>query len=138
MTLRFVYIAAVVVIFLTEIAIAVGLIGGAFVRGSIGDILVIALIYFLLRAITGLSPHRAVALAIAMGFLVEVLQYIHVAELINIGNGSILYTVVGNTFSLFDLIMYVVGGSLALVIDKYMLLHLLNNRVHKPHVPLVL
>ena len=72
---RLVYIMVVAIIFVAEIAIAVGAIGGAFVRGSIGDVLVIGLIYFLLRAISGLSPIKAAGFAIATGFLVEALQH---------------------------------------------------------------
>lgn len=133
MTLRLVYITLDAVIFLTEIAIAVGFIGRAFVRGSVGDILVIALIYFLLRAVLGLFPLTAVSLAITTGFLVEALQYVHLAELISLRKGSILYTVIGNTYSSSDLVMYLGGGILALAVDKYVLIPLFNERRPKPN-----
>ena len=50
MTARIVYAVGVVFLFLIEVAIATGVIGGTFVRGSVGDILVIVLIYFFFRA----------------------------------------------------------------------------------------
>lgn len=79
-----------------------------------------ALLYFLLRAISGLSPLKAAGSAIAVGFLAEALQYVHLAERLNLTPGGPLYIVIGNTYSPTDLVMYVVGGVLALVIDKYL------------------
>lgn len=124
MTVRFGYMTVAAVIFVAEIAIAVGAIGGTFMRGSVGDLLVIVLIYFLLRAISGLPPLKAVGFAIGTGFWVEALQYIHVAELLNLREGSALYIVVGNTFSPADLAMYVGGGLLALAVDQYVFMSL--------------
>lgn len=79
---RLVYLAITFAVFLIEVAIALRLIGGPFLRGSVGDILVIVLIYFFLRAATLCSPVRACALAIAAGFVAEALQYIHIVELL--------------------------------------------------------
>jgi hypothetical protein len=122
MTARFVYFIAAAVIFMVEIAIAVGIIGGAFIRGSVGDILVIVLLYCLVRAALGLAPVVAAVSAVAAGFLVEALQYIKVAELLGLKAGSILYIAVGNTFALSDLFMYALGGLLALSVDRYILI----------------
>jgi Protein of unknown function (DUF2809) len=122
MTARFVYFITAAVIFIVEVAIAVGIIGGAFIRGSVGDILVIVLLYCLVRAALGLAPVVAAVSAVAAGFLVEAIQYIKVAELLGLKAGSILYVAVGNTFALSDLFMYVLGGLLALFVDQYILI----------------
>ncbi len=118
MTARVTYLVIVGAIFLLEIVIARG-VGGAFVRGSVGDVLVIVLLYFLIRAISKLSPLQAASLAIALGFLAEALQYIHLADLLSLRKGSILYIAVGNTYSPADLVMYVVGGVMAFIVDRY-------------------
>ena len=118
MTARVTYLVIVGAIFLLEIVIARGG-GGACVRGSVGDVLVIVLLYFLIRAISKLSPLQAASLAIALGFLAEALQYIHLADLLSLRKGSILYIAVGNTYSPADLVMYVVGGVMAFIVDRY-------------------
>lgn len=120
--MRLVYLAITVAIFLVEVAIALRLIGGAVVRGSVGDVLVIALIYFFLRAASLCSPVRACALAIAAGFVAEALQYIHIVERLGFAKGGILYTLIGNTFSVMDLLMYVIGGVLAISVDRFLAL----------------
>jgi hypothetical protein len=127
MTGRSIYFIAAVIIFMIEIAIALGL-GGAFVRGSVGDILVIVLIYCLLRTSPIFPPITAAITAVATGFLDEALQYINIAERLGLKAGSILYIIIGNTFSPHDLLMYLVGGGLALTIDRYILIPLNHNR----------
>lgn len=116
-----VYGAGAVLIFAIEVAIATGAIGGGVVRGSVGDILVIALIYCGLRVFS-LRPARAAALATAAGFVAEALQYLHVVDLLGLQEGSVPYILLGNTFSVSDLVMYLIGGALALAIDQLVLL----------------
>ncbi len=131
MTGRSIYLITAVIIFMIEIAIALG-IGGEFVRGSVGDILVIVLIYCLLRTSPIFPPITAAITAVATGFLDEALQYINVAERLGLKAGSVLYVIIGNTFSPHDLLMYLVGGGLALTIDRYLLIPLKHNLI-KPN-----
>ncbi|MFC7421212.1 DUF2809 domain-containing protein [Iodobacter arcticus] len=112
----FYYIIALI-IFLIEITIARGLFGYGFIRGSVGDILVIALIYALFRA-CNTPPLRSALFSIAAGFVVEGLQYIHLVDLLGLQKGSVLYIVIGNTFSPHDLLMYIIGGVLAWGLDQ--------------------
>jgi Protein of unknown function (DUF2809) len=122
-----VYSAGVVIIFAIEVAIATGAIGDGFVRGSVGDILVIMLIYCVLRVFS-LAPARAAALATAAGFVAEALQYVHMADLLGLQEGSVPYILLGNTFSVLDLVMYLIGGALALAIDRLALLRWLRRQ----------
>lgn len=119
MPVRVVYASAVLLLLLIEIAIAIGAIGGTFIRESVGDLLVIMLIYFFLRAAFNLATGPAAALALATGVMAELLQYVHVAELLGLKQGSLLYILIGNTYSSLDLLMYLLGALLAFVIDQY-------------------
>ena len=114
---RTVYFSAAMLIFVLEVAIARGLFGMGFVRGSVGDILVIMLMYALLRGVALRPPASTALLATAIGFCVEALQYIHFANLIGLKPGSVMAIVIGNTFSVADLLMYCIGGALAFLID---------------------
>ncbi len=117
MTFRPYYLLIALALFIAEVAIARGYIPGTFVRNSIGDLLVIPLIYFFLRGITKSTPVVALAIGLAAGLAAEVLQYLHLADLLGLKKGSVLYIVLGNTFSLLDLLMYSIGGVLAAWLD---------------------
>lgn len=128
---RIAYLALAILVFLIELAIATGHISGPFVRGNLGDLLVIVLLYLCLRALSGLSPVAAAVTATAIGFGVEALQYVHIADILGFRKGSALYVVVGNTFSLSDLLMYLLGGTFALFADRRFLIPRLTGRRHQ-------
>ena len=117
MTFRPHYLIITIALFIIEVTIARGYIPGAFVRNSVGDLLVIPLLYFFLRGITKLTPSICLAAVLAIGLLAEVLQYLHMADLLGLARGSLLYIVLGNTFSYVDLLMYSIGGILAAWLD---------------------
>jgi hypothetical protein len=83
--------------------------------------LVIPLLYFLLRGVTKSSPLIALVVGLAAGLAAEVLQYLHLADLLGFKKGSLPYIVLGNTFSGLDLLMYGIGGVLAAWLDISML-----------------
>lgn len=118
MTLRPAYLLAAALIFAVEVAIARGVIPGDFVRGSVGDVLVIALIYALIRGVTRLAPVTVCAISIATGFVTEGLQYLHAADRLGLQPGGVAAIVLGSTFTVQDLLMYVIGGLLALGCDR--------------------
>jgi hypothetical protein len=117
MTFRPNYLIVVTVLFIVEVAIARGYIPSAFVRNSVGDVLVIPLLYFLLRGLTKAAPAVALVIGLAVGLAAELLQYLHLADLLGLKQGSLPYIVLGNTFSWSDLLMYSIGGILAAWLD---------------------
>jgi hypothetical protein len=121
MPLRLRYLLVAFVIFLIEVAIAKGIIRGPYIRGSIGDILVIMLIYAFIRGTIGLKPLVAAGVAYGFGVCAELLQYFRLAERLGLEPGGVTYIVLGNTATLSDLIMYAIGGLLALAVDGYLL-----------------
>jgi hypothetical protein len=120
------YGVLVVLVFLVEVAIASGRIPGHFVRGSLGDVLAVVLVYLVLRTLTDWSSRMAAALAVACGFAVEGSQYVHTAQWLGFAPGSIGMIVLGNTFSLSDLLMYLCGGVLSFVLDRYLVAYFKN------------
>jgi Protein of unknown function (DUF2809) len=130
MTARFVYFIAAVLVFVIEIVIAVGSPSESFIRGSVGDILVIVLIYCLLRTAPGFPPIKAAVSTVAFAFFLEILQYIKIADLLRLKPGSIFYVIIGNTFSPQDLLMYLLGGVLSLTADRHILTPLRSRLTH--------
>jgi hypothetical protein len=121
MTFRPNYLVVTTALFIVEVAIARGVIPGAFVRNSVGDVLVIPLLYFFLRGVTRSTPSVAVGIGLAAGLIAELLQYLHLADRLGLQHGGLLSIILGNTFSWSDLLMYSIGGLLAAWLDARVL-----------------
>ena len=87
----------------------------------LGDLLVMALIYFVLRSGGRFTVLKAAGLALGLGFLAEGLQYLHLADLLRLSPHDALYILLGNTFSPLDLVMYALGAGLSAAGDLYLL-----------------
>lgn len=111
------YLVVATVLFVVEVAIACGSIPGAFMRNSAGDVLVIPFLYFFLRGMTTSIPSVALGVSLAGGLTAELLQYLHLVDLLGLKHGSLLAIVLGSTFSGSDLLMYGIGGVLAVWLD---------------------
>jgi hypothetical protein len=103
-------------IFVTEIAIALFSVH-RFVRGFLGDVLVIPLLYFLLRSFFFVKSFKLTAGIVGFAIFVELLQYFQLYKLFGLSHG-ILYTIIGATYDPLDLLAYVMGGVLCWLIDR--------------------
>ncbi|AZR36097.1 DUF2809 domain-containing protein [Xanthomonas vasicola] len=117
MCVRTLYLLLAFAVLAIEVAIGAGKLGGPWVRGSLGDVLAVILVYCGLRGLLALSPRWACVLAVATGCLIEGLQAIHLADRLGLRSGSAGYIALGNTATLHDLLMYLIGGSLAYTSD---------------------
>ncbi|AZR32390.1 DUF2809 domain-containing protein [Xanthomonas vasicola] len=117
MRVRTLYLLLAFAVLAIEVAIGAGKLGGLWVRGSLGDVLAVILVYCGLRGLLALSPRWACVLAVATGCLIEGLQAIHLADRLGLRPGSAGYVALGNTATLYDLSMYLIGGSLAYTSD---------------------
>ena len=117
MTFRPNYLVVTTALFIVEVAIAHGVIPGAFVRNSVGDVLVIPLLYFFLRGVTRSTPSVALGIGLVAGLIAELLQYLHLADRLGLQHGGLPSIILGNTFSWSDLLMYSIGGLLAAWLD---------------------
>jgi hypothetical protein len=117
MSQRFPLLTICAILFVIEVAIARHWIGNAFVRGYIGDVLVIGLIHFFVRGVFLTSPRLTAAGSVLFGFFVEGLQAFYFAEFLGLQPDSLLHVAIGNSFSVPDLLMYMIGGLLAYSVD---------------------
>jgi hypothetical protein len=119
---RIIYFSIIIGILVIEVLIALGKLNNEFIRGSLGDLLILVIIYYVLRLSFNVSPVIAVIAAISIGFITEGLQLFHLTDILHFDKHSIMYIIIGNTFSTEDLLMYIIGGSLAFIFDKYVIL----------------
>ncbi|MCW5520714.1 DUF2809 domain-containing protein [Aureitalea sp. L0-47] len=102
------YFTPFLLVLVAEIAIAIFYFH-RFVRGFLGDVLVIPLLYYLLRSISSIRQRPALVFVIAFAFLIEVLQLNDLTKLLPTDN-SLLQIAMGNTFDWLDLVAYLMGG----------------------------
>ena len=119
-TFNYTYFLATVFIFLTEVLIATKLKDIFFVRAYLGDVIVVMLIYTFIKTFFRIEDNKKLILGILIfSFLVEFAQYFNIAEKLGFRKGSLMYIVIGNSFSWIDILCYLVGCLLLFVFVKY-------------------
>ncbi len=109
MTYRVKCLSAALGIFLAEILIATKLTAFRFIRGSLGDFLVVILLFFALKTIRDFETRVLAVSVFLFSCLVETAQYLHIADRLGFARGSIPHIVLGNSFSMEDILMYGLG-----------------------------
>ncbi|PPU07183.1 DUF2809 domain-containing protein [Xanthomonas arboricola] len=130
---RCVYLLIALAVFVIEVAIGAGRLGGPWVRGSLGDVLAVIMVYCGLRGVLALPPRWACVLAVAIGCLIEGLQALHLADRLGLRPGSATYIALGNTATVHDLLMYLVGGGVAYIGDVASCRITASSRRQTPH-----
>jgi len=81
-----------------------------FIRGYIGDVLVVILLYCLVLSVVKVrNKSKLIGSIFLFAVLVEVLQYFGVATYLGFTKGSLGYIILGNHFSWADVVCYAIG-----------------------------
>lgn len=119
-TFNYTYFLATVFIFLTEVLVATKLKDIFFVRAYLGDVIVVMLIYTFIKTFFRIEDNKKLILGILIfSFLIEFAQYFNIAEKLGFRKGSLMYIVIGNSFSWIDILCYFVGCLLLFVFVKF-------------------
>lgn len=121
------YVAASILLFLTEIVI--GIYGLGIVRAYIGDVLIIMLLYCLIRIFTKALPKTLPLWMFGVGCLAEILQYFRLSDLLGFERGSLPATLIGTSASWWDIVSYAIGA--VLIYAAMFLLHGLSRMPQK-------
>lgn len=92
-----------------------------FVRPYLGDVLVVILIYCFLKSFLKLPVLVAALLVLAFSFAIEYLQFLHIVEKLGLEKSKMARTVIGTSFGWIDLLAYIVGIAIVLIVEKYWL-----------------
>lgn len=114
------YLGLASLIFGIEVLIAI-YVNDNFVRPYLGDVLVVILIYCFLKSFLKLPILVAALLVLAFSFAIEFLQFLNIVEKLHLENSKIARTVIGTSFSWMDLLAYIVGIAIVLIVEKYWL-----------------
>lgn len=104
------------IIFLIEVLIA-KFINDSFIRPYAGDILVVILIYYFIKAFIDTKSIYIVIGTVFFAYLVEVGQYFHIADILGVEN-KILRIMIGSSFSWGDIVCYTIGGIICYLLNK--------------------
>ena len=110
------YFLAFLLLFLVEVCIAL-FVRDRFVRPYLGDVLVVMLLYCFVRSFLKLKPRVAALGVLLFAFLIEMLQYFRLVEVLGLRNNKIATTVLGSSFDWEDLLAYSLGAVLVLLIE---------------------
>ena len=107
-----------VILFLTEVYIGVFVKDG-FVRPYMGDFLVVILIYTFVRTFFKYPIINTSIGVLLFSFLVEILQYFKIVEILGLGSHRIARTVIGTTFVWEDFLFYTMGIATILICEHF-------------------
>ena len=110
------YFLYTIFLFLIEVLIAI-FINDSFIRPTLGDMLVVMLIYCLIKTFFNSPPWIIALITLLFAIFVETLQYFHFIEIVGLQNNAVARTIIGTSFSWKDIIAYTVGISVVLIVE---------------------
>lgn len=102
------YLVIFIILLAIEILIAV-YIHDNFIRPYVGDILVVALVYYFIRIFLPSGVRMLTLYVFIFSASIEVIQYFRVIESIGLENNTFIKIVLGSVFDLKDIICYAIG-----------------------------
>lgn len=114
------YFLLAFIIFWIEVFIAL-YIHDTFIRPYLGDVLVVILIYCFIKSFFDWPVFNVALFVLIFSFAIEILQYFNGIEMLGLAHSSLARTVIGTSFSLWDLLTYVLGISIVLIFEKFLL-----------------
>ena len=96
-------------IFVVEVLIATELKNIFFVRAYLGDVFVVMLMYYFIKAFFDFNPTKLIVGIFIFSCLIEFAQYFHFGELMGFKDTRIVMIMLGNSFSWIDILCYFAG-----------------------------
>ncbi len=107
---KFVYIGLSVVSFVLCVLIVKVYGGNPLIRGFVGDIVVIWLLYFLLQSFYDFSPRNLTIALLGIAYVTECLQYFNLTTVLGLEHSKLADLILGSVFDVYDLLAYTVGA----------------------------
>jgi len=112
------YLLLTILIFLVEVLIATVLKNNFFIRAYLGDVIVVMLLYTFVKSFFTVNDTKLILGIFAFSCVVEFAQYFNIAEKLGFQPGSLMYIVIGNSFSWVDIACYAAGCLLLYLLIK--------------------
>jgi len=118
--INFGYLAASVLLFITEIIIAL-FVHDEIIRPYVGDVLVVILIYTIIRSFLKTEIKYLPFFLFAFACAVELSQFFGLVYLLNLQDNIFIATILGTSYSLVDLLCYFIAMIILVVWEKIIL-----------------
>lgn len=112
------YLVIAIFLFVTEILIAL-YVHDTIVRPYIGDLLVVILIYCFIKSFFAVPVFKTAAGVLIFSFLIEILQYFKIVEMLGLQHSKFARTVIGTSFQWIDLVAYTAGIIIVIIAEKF-------------------
>lgn len=106
----------------------------AIIRPYGGDFLVVILLYCLVKSFTNLGVSTVAMGVLLFSYLVEVLQYFHIVNLLGLEKSRIACIIIGTSFAWSDLLAYILGILLVVSIEEALWKRVRNANSNTTHV----
>lgn len=117
MNRRLIYFSLTSMCFIACILIVKLLSNNQLIRGFIGDVIVILLIYFLIKVFYDFHALKLATFTLVVAFTTEFLQYLDFTTLLGLEHNVIAELIFGRVFDPYDLIAYTIGTALVYIVD---------------------
>lgn len=121
------YLLLTILIFFVEVLIATVLKDQFFIRAYLGDVIVVMLLYTLVKSFFITNDTKLILGIFVFSCLIEFTQFFKIADKLGFPEGSLMYIVVGNSFSWIDIVCYGVG-----CLILYLLVKIKSNQKKSP------
>jgi uncharacterized membrane protein (DUF485 family) len=111
------YFSLFILIFFTEVLIAL-YVHDAVIRPYFGDLLVVILIYCFVKSFLDTKVFPSAIFVLLFAFGVEMLQYLNIIEKLGLQDNRIARTVIGTSFEWNDIVAYMSGILIVLLVEK--------------------
>ncbi|WGH75393.1 DUF2809 domain-containing protein [Tenacibaculum tangerinum] len=89
-----------------------------FTRHTLGDFLVVILLFYLVKAFFNFSNKTIGISVLIFAYVVEFLQFVPLLEFLGLQKNRLAAMLLGTTFSMGDLVAYSLGVGTALLLEK--------------------
>ncbi|HEX7870729.1 MAG TPA: DUF2809 domain-containing protein [Chryseobacterium sp.] len=117
------YFLITILIFFIEVLISTVLKDQFFIRAYLGDVIVVMLLYTFVKSFIIIDETKLILGIFAFSCLVEFAQFFNIAEKLGFQPGSLMYIVIGNSFSWIDILCYGAG-----CLTLYLLIKIKSNQ----------
>lgn len=114
---RLVYFSLTTLCFIACILIVVFFSDNQIIRGFIGDIIVISLIYFFIKIFCDFNALKLAIFTLVIAYTTEFLQYLNLTALLGLEHNVMARIIFGTVFDPYDLAAYTIGVVLVYIID---------------------
>lgn len=116
-SVRLRYLGAFFILLCIELFIGI-CVHDRFIRPYVGDMLVVILIYFFLRALHPYGMKNMIWYVFFFALAVEILQYFHLGRLLGLEHNRLAMIILGSTFDVGDILCYFTGCLLVWLTER--------------------